>query len=93
MKKLFVLICVLTAITGKSFAYYTVEQIKYEQSLGKTDTLNRAMENPQQFEKCTVIITTNKIMKIIKITTIAQTTLRKDLCISLVIRTNCKYKI
>lgn len=51
MKKLFVLICVLTAITGKSFAYYTVEQIKYEQSLGKTDTLNRAMENPQQFEK------------------------------------------
>ena len=51
MKKLFVLICVLTAITGKSFAYYTVEQIKYEQSLGKTDTLNRAMENPKQFEK------------------------------------------
>lgn len=51
MKKLFVLICVLTAITGKSFAYYTVEQIKYEQSLGKTDTLNRAMENSQQFEK------------------------------------------
>lgn len=51
MKKLFVLICVLTAITGKSFAYYTVEQIKYEQSLGKTDTLNRAMENPLQFEK------------------------------------------
>ena len=51
MKKLFVLICVLTAITGKSFAYYTVEQIKYEQSLGKTDTLNRVMENPQQFEK------------------------------------------
>ena len=87
MKKLFVLICVLTAITGKSFAYYTVEQIKYEQSLGKTDTLNRAME------KCTAIITTNKIMKTIKITTIAQTTLRKDLCISLVIRTNCKYKI
>lgn len=51
MKKLFVLICILAAITGKSFAYYTVEQIKYEQSLGKTDTLNRAMENPQQFEK------------------------------------------
>lgn len=51
MKKLFVLICVLTAITGKSFAYYTVEQIKYEQSLGKTDTLNQAIENPQQFEK------------------------------------------
>ena len=43
MKKLFVLICVLTAITGKSFAYYTVQKIKYEQSLGKTDTLNRAM--------------------------------------------------
>lgn len=51
MKKLFILFCILTAITGKYFAYYTVEQIKYEQSLGKTDTLNRAMENPKQFEK------------------------------------------
>lgn len=51
MKKLFILFCILTAITGKCFAYYTVEQIKYEQSLGKTDTLNRAMENPKQFEK------------------------------------------
>ena len=93
MKKLFVLICILTAITGKSFAYYTVEQIKYEQSLGKTDTLNRAMENHNSLKKCTVTITTNKIMRIIKITTIAQTTHRKDLCISLVIHTNCKYKI
>lgn len=51
MKKLFILCCILTAVTGKCFAYYTVEQIKYEQSLGKTDTLNRAMENPKQFEK------------------------------------------
>ncbi len=51
MKKLFILFCILTAITGKCFAYYTVEQIKYEQSVGKTDTLNRAMENPRQFEK------------------------------------------
>lgn len=51
MKKLFIFFCILTAITGKCFAYYTVEQIKYEQSLGKTDTLNRAMENPKQFEK------------------------------------------
>ena len=51
MKKLFILFYILTAITGKCFAYYTVEQIKYEQSLGKTDTLNRAMENPKQFEK------------------------------------------
>ena len=51
MKKLFILFCILTAITGKCFAYYTVEQIKYEQSLGKTDTLNRAMENPKQFKK------------------------------------------
>ena len=51
MKKIFILFCILTAITGECFAYYTVEQIKYEQSLGKTDTLNRAMENPKQFEK------------------------------------------
>ncbi len=51
MKKLFILFYILTASTGKCFAYYTVEQIKYEQSLGKTDTLNRAMENPKQFEK------------------------------------------
>ena len=51
MKKIFILFCLLTAIAGKCFAYYTVEQIKYEQSLGKTDTLNRAMENPKQFEK------------------------------------------
>lgn len=51
MRKLFVLLCILIAIATPSSAYYTVEQIKYEQSLGKTDTLNRAMENPRQFEK------------------------------------------
>lgn len=51
MKKLFILFCILTAITEKCFAYYTVEQIKYGQSLGKNDTLNRAIENPKQFEK------------------------------------------
>ena len=47
MKKLFILFCILTAVTGKCFAYYTVEQIKYEQSLGKYDTQNKAMENPR----------------------------------------------
>lgn len=51
MRKLFILLCVLSTIATPSFAYYTVEQIKYEQSLGKTDTLNRSMENPRQFEK------------------------------------------
>lgn len=51
MKKFFVLFCILITITGKCFAYYTVEQIKYEQSLGKIETLDRAMENPKQFEK------------------------------------------
>ncbi len=93
MKKLFILCCILTAVTGKCFAYYTVEQIKYEQSLGKTDTLNQAMENPKQFEKRTAIIITNKIMRIIRINTINQTTHRKDLYINSVTRMNCKYKI
>ena len=54
MKKFFVFaltITVLTAITQETFAYYTIEQIKYKQSLSKNDTLNRAMENPKQFEK------------------------------------------
>ena len=51
MKKLFILVSILIVATGQSFAYYTVEQIKYEQSLGKTDTQRRAMENPQLYEK------------------------------------------
>lgn len=51
MKKLFILFGLLITVSGKCFAYYTVEQIKYEQSLGKTDTLNSAMENPRLFEK------------------------------------------
>ncbi len=51
MKKLFILFCILTAVTGKCFAYYTVEQIKYEQSLGKYDTQNKAMENPRAYER------------------------------------------
>ena len=41
MKKFFVFaltIAVLTAIAQAAFAYYTIEQIKYEQSLGKNDT-------------------------------------------------------
>ncbi len=51
MKKLLILFCFITFITGKCFAYYTVEQIKHEQSLNQTTTLSRAMENPQLFEK------------------------------------------
>lgn len=51
MKKLFILVFILIVATGQSFAYYTVEQIKYEQSLGKTDTQRSAMENPQLYEK------------------------------------------
>lgn len=51
MKKLLILACVLVIIIGQSFAYYTVEQIRYEQSLGKTDTQRRAIENPQLHER------------------------------------------
>lgn len=51
MKNLLILLFVVALSSSQCFAYYTVEQIKYEQSLGKTDTLNRAMENPKQFEK------------------------------------------
>lgn len=51
MKKLFILVSILMATTCQSFAYYTIEQIKYEQSLGKTDTQRSAMENPQLYEK------------------------------------------
>lgn len=54
MKKFFIFaltIAVLTAIAQETFAYYTIEQIKYEQSLGKNDTLNRTMESSKQLEK------------------------------------------
>ena len=54
MKKFFVFaltITALTSITQEAFAYYTVEQIKYEQSLGRNDTQRRAMENPQAYER------------------------------------------
>lgn len=51
MKKLLILACVLIITTGQSFAYYTVEQIKYEQSLGRSDTQRRAMENPQAYAR------------------------------------------
>ncbi len=51
MKKLFILFFILIAVTGKCFAYYTVEQIKYEQGLGRYDTQNKAMENPRAYER------------------------------------------
>ena len=54
MKKFFVFTLTITAlisITQKAFAYYTVEQIKYEQSLGKYDTQNKAMENPRAYQQ------------------------------------------
>lgn len=54
MKKFFVFaltITTLTSIMQEAFAYYTVEQIKYEQSLGRNDTQRRAMENPQAYER------------------------------------------
>lgn len=51
MKKLLILSFVLFSISGKSFAYYSYEQIKYEQSIGSHETLDRVMENPKQAEK------------------------------------------
>lgn len=54
MKKFFVFALTITAlisITQKAFAYYTVEQIKYEQSLGVYDTQNKAMQNPRAYQK------------------------------------------
>ena len=51
MKKLLILSFVLFAISGKSFAYYSYDQIKYEQSIGSHETLDRVMENPKQAEK------------------------------------------
>lgn len=46
MKKLLILSFVLLAISGKSFAYYSYEQIKYEQSKGSHATFDRVMESP-----------------------------------------------
>ena len=51
MKRLLILSFVLFAISGKGFAYYSYEQIKYEQSKGSRATLDRVMENPKQAEK------------------------------------------
>ena len=54
MKKFFVFALTITtfvAISQEVFAYYTVEQIKYEQSLGKYDTQNKAMENPRAYQQ------------------------------------------
>ena len=51
MKKLLILSFVLFAISGKSFAYYSYEQIKYEQSKGSHSTFDRVMESPKQAEK------------------------------------------
>lgn len=51
MKRLLILSFVLFAISGKGFAYYSYEQIKYEQSKGSHATLDRVMENPKQAEK------------------------------------------
>ena len=51
MKRLLILSFVMFAISGKSFAYYFYEQIKYEQSIGSHETLDRVMENPKQAEK------------------------------------------
>ena len=51
MKRLLILSIVMFAITGKCFAYYSYEQIKYEQSVGSHETLDRVMENPKQSEK------------------------------------------
>lgn len=54
MKKFFVFALTVTtfiAVSQEAFAYYTVEQIKYEQSLGKYDTQNKAMENPRAYQQ------------------------------------------
>lgn len=51
MKRLLILSFVLFAISGKSFAYYSYEQIKYEQSKGSHATLDRVVESPKQAEK------------------------------------------
>ena len=54
MKKFFVFaltITTLTALAQEAFAYYTVEQIRYEQSLGRNDTQRRAMENPRAYQQ------------------------------------------
>lgn len=51
MKKLLILSFALLAISGKSFAYYSYEQIKYEQSKGSHSTFDRVMESPKQAEK------------------------------------------
>ena len=51
MKKLLILSFIMFAISGKSFAYYSYEQIKYEQSIGSHETLDKVMQNPVQAEK------------------------------------------
>lgn len=51
MKRLLIICLVVFAISGKSYAYYSYEQIKYEQSIGSYETLDKVMENPKQSEK------------------------------------------
>ena len=51
MKKIILLFAAVIIFSGQSYAYYSNEQIKYEQSIGSHETLDRVMENPKQAEK------------------------------------------
>ena len=51
MKKIILLFAAVIIFSRQSYAYYSYEQIKYEQSIGSHETLDRVMENPKQAEK------------------------------------------
>ena len=51
MKNLLILLFIIAFSSSQCYAYYSYEQIKYEQSIGSHETLDKVMENPKQAEK------------------------------------------